>query len=150
MTHALRVATMEDRHAVEAIVQAAYSHYIPRIGRPPGPMLDDYSALILEGYVHVIQRRAVVEGLLVLIPEKDGMLLDNVAVIPAAQGIGLGRKMIEFAEQTARNAGYQLIRLYTNEAMIENIKLYSSLGYTETHRGEEKGLRRVYMTKILV
>jgi ribosomal protein S18 acetylase RimI-like enzyme len=150
MTHALRVATMEDRHAVEAIVQAAYSHYIPRIGRPPGPMLDDYSAFIRKGYVHVIQRCAVVEGLLVLIPEKDGMLLDNVAVIPAAQGIGLGRKMIEFAEHTARNAGYQSIRLYTNEAMIENIKLYSSLGYAETHRGEEKGLRRVYMTKILV
>ena len=150
MTHALRVATMEDRQAVEAIVQAAYSRYVPRIGRPPGPMLDDYSALIREGHVHVIQRGAMVEGVLVLIPEKDGMLLDNVAVIPTAQGIGLGRKMIEFAEQTARNAGCQSIRLYTNEAMKENIKLYSSLGYTETHRGDEKGLRRVYMTKILV
>jgi GNAT superfamily N-acetyltransferase len=150
MTHALRIATMEDRHAVEAIVQAAYSHYIPRIGRPPGPMLDEYSSLIREGYVHVIQRCTVVEGLLVLIPEKDGMLLDNVAVIPAAQGIGLGRILIEFAEQTARNAGYQSIRLYTNEAMIENIKLYSRFGYAETHRGEEKGLRRVYMTKVLI
>lgn len=150
MTHALRVATMEDRHSVEAIVQAAYSHYIPRIGRPPGPMLDDYSSLIRKGHVHVIQRCAVVEGLLVLIPEKDGMLLDNVAVIPAAQGIGLGQIMIEFAEQTARNAGYRSIRLYTNEAMIENIKLYSSLGYAETHRSEEKGLRRIYMTEVLV
>ena len=33
--------------------------------------------------------------------------------------------------------------------MTENIALYSRIGYVETHRAEEKGLRRVYMTKSL-
>jgi hypothetical protein len=31
--------------------------------------------------------------------------------------------------------------LYTNEAMTENIEYYSSIGYSETHRVEEKGLK---------
>lgn len=84
-----------------------------------------------------------------LIPESDAMLLDNVAITPAAQGLGLGRKMLEFAEQTASDRGYRRIRLYTNEAMTENIALYSRIGYSETHRAEEKGLRRVYMAKLL-
>jgi ribosomal protein S18 acetylase RimI-like enzyme len=57
--------------------------------------------------------------------------------------------MMAFAESTARAAGYRCIRLYTNEAMTENIGLYSRLGYVETHRAEEKGLRRVYMAKTL-
>ncbi len=33
--------------------------------------------------------------------------------------------------------------------MTENISLYSRIGYEETHRAEEKGLRRVYMVKAL-
>jgi len=77
------------------------------------------------------------------------MLLDNVAVAPFAQGLGLGRKMLEFAERAARDAGFRSIRLYTNEAMTENVSLYSRIGYCETHGAEEKGLRRVYMTKQL-
>ena len=110
-------------------------------------MLDDYSALIEGGHVHVVEHAGVVQGVLVLIPEKDSMLLDNVAVAPAAQGLGLGRLMLAFAERCAIDAGYDSIRLYTNEAMTENIELYARIGYAETHRAEEKGLRRVYMAK---
>ena len=110
-------------------------------------MLDDYGQLIRDGRVHVIQHDGIVQGILVLIPQEDAMLLDNVAVAPSAQGLGLGRKMLKFAEAAAVDAGYRLIRLYTNEAMTENIELYTRIGYSETHRVEEKGLRRVYMTK---
>jgi ribosomal protein S18 acetylase RimI-like enzyme len=77
------------------------------------------------------------------------MLLDNVAVAPDAQGSGLGRRMLEFAERVAAERGYGAIKLYTNEAMTENIALYRRIGYAETHRIEEKGLRRVYMRKPL-
>jgi hypothetical protein len=57
--------------------------------------------------------------------------------------------LLEFAEDAARVAGFGAIRLYTNAAMAENIALYLRIGYRETHRGEEKGLRRVYMRKPL-
>ena len=145
----LRQATPADLEAVEAVVQAAYSHYVARIGRQPGPMLDDYDALIAAGHVHVMEHEGAVAGVLVLIPEGDTMLLDNVAVSPKAQGLGLGRRMLAFAEATAKASGYDSIRLYTNEAMTENLRLYARIGYAETHRAEEKGLRRVYMAKPL-
>ena len=130
-------------------MRRAYSPYASRIGRPPGPMLDDYGTLIAQRRVHVIEREGAVQAVLVLIPEADAMLLDNVAVAPEAQGSGLGRAMLRFAEQSARDAGYRLVRLYTNQAMTENIALYSRIGYSETHRVEEKGLKRVYMVKSL-
>ena len=142
-----RLATAQDRPAVEAIVRAAYSRYVPRIGREPGPMLDDYGALIREGRVHVVDRGGAVKGVLVLRPGKDAMLLDNVAVAPDAQGLGIGRAMLAFAERAAADAGYPTVTLYTNEAMAENLELYARIGYSETHRAEEKGLRRVYMAK---
>ena len=144
-----RLATPDDLHAVEEIVRRAYSPYVGRIGREPSPMLDDYSGLIGQRYVHVIEREGTVRAMLVLIPEAEAMLLDNVAVHPEAQGLGLGRAMLRFAEQFARDAGYRLIRLYTNEAMAENITLYSRIGYSEAYRIEEKGLKRVYMVKPL-
>ena len=149
MTAFIRIATDDDLPAVEEVVRAAYTHYIARIGREPGPMLDDYAALIRKRLVHVAERNEVVEGVLVLMPQEDAMLLDNVAVSPAAQGLGLGRMIIEFAERSALEVGYRSIRLYTNEAMSENIARYTRLGYAETHRVEEKGLRRVYMRKLL-
>jgi GNAT superfamily N-acetyltransferase len=149
MPHAPRPATRDDLRAVEEIVQAAYGKYVPRIGRKPVPMLDDYRTLIEQGRVHVVEHDGAVKGILVLIPEEDAMLLDNVAVAPAAQGLGLGRTMLEFAERFAIGRGYRRIRLFTNEAMVENIALYSRNGYFETHRAEEKGVRRVHMAKLL-
>jgi ribosomal protein S18 acetylase RimI-like enzyme len=149
MTAILRPAARDDLAAVQEIVRAAYTRYIARIGREPGPMLDDYAALIGEGRVHVAERNGIVQGVLVLIPQEDSMLLDNVAVAPEAQGSGLGRMMLEFAERAAIEAGYPGIRLYTNEAMTENVALYARNGYAETHRVEEKGLRRVCMHKPL-
>lgn len=145
-----RPATPNDLHAIEDIVQQAYSPYVARIGRVPGPMLDDYGLLIGRGRVHVVERDGAVQDILVLIPERDTILLDNVAVARSAQGSGLGRALLESAEQSAKEAGYTSIRLYTNETMTENIGLYRRIGYRETHRAEEKGLKRVHMRKALV
>lgn len=149
MNPAIRLAAAADRSTVERIVQEAYAPYVPRIGRKPAPMLDDYAALIRGERVHVLEDDGRAIGILVLIPEDDAMLLDNIAVLPSAHGLGHGRRLLEFAERAARDAGYSQIRLYTHEMMTENIALYARIGFTETHRITEKGLRRVYMAKAL-
>lgn len=145
----IRLARAEDAAIVATIVHAAYVGYLPRIGREPGPMLDDYDVLVAQGRVYVLEDGVQIEGLVVLIPEERTMLLDNVAVRPDAQGKGYGNRLIAFAEEQARAAGYNAIRLFTHELMTENQARYKYLGFVETHRGEEKGLKRVYMTKTL-
>jgi ribosomal protein S18 acetylase RimI-like enzyme len=149
MTSDIRSASLEDLAAIEAIVESAYARYVPIIGRKPGPMLDDYRALIDKGHVYVLSDGGGISAILVLIPEEHAMLLDNVAVSPHAQGRGHGRALIAFAERMARERGLRAIRLYTNEAMTENVALYGRLGFVETHRREEQGFRRVYMAKLL-
>ena len=47
----IRDATAADVAAIAEIVDHAYRHYIARMGKPPGPMLDDYAARVLEGVV---------------------------------------------------------------------------------------------------
>ena len=144
----IRSATPTDLREIEAVVRAAYSPYVARIGKEPGPMLDDYASLVDQGRVHVLDDGGVA-GVLVLIPEREAMLLDNVAVRPEAQGKGYGRRLLAFAEDEARRHGLSRVRLYTHVLMVENLGLYSSLGYVETHRGEQNGYACAFMEKSL-
>lgn len=145
----IRRAKADDTAAVQDIVNAAYSVYIQRIGKPPGPMQDDYARRIADGEVWVLPDGARIVGVLVLEEQPDGFLLDNIAVAPDAQGKGHGRRLIAFAEAEARRRGWPEIRLYTHVMMTENIALYLGIGFRETGRISEKGFDRVYMAKPL-
>jgi ribosomal protein S18 acetylase RimI-like enzyme len=145
----IRPATAGDVPVIGQIVEQAYRHYIPRIGKPPGPMLDDYAARVAEGVVWVIEEGSSIAGIVVLIAKADHLLLDNIAIAPARQGAGLGRRLLAFAEAEALRRGYQEIRLYTHQTMIENQRLYAAIGYEETGRGSEAGYERVFMRKRL-
>ncbi|WP_223162301.1 GNAT family N-acetyltransferase [Salinicola halimionae] len=150
----IRLAQNQDLTAVEALVTAAYDHYVARIGRMPGPMRDidegRYARHIEAGYINLLQDHDEIVGLMVLIPKPDTLLLDNVAVSPAAQGRGYGRMLMQAAEARAREHGFDDITLYTQELMHENLAIYRRYGYVETHRAEEFGLKRVYLRKSLV
>jgi GNAT superfamily N-acetyltransferase len=144
----IRRARPQDRAAVEAIVDAAYAVYVERIGKPPGPMLDDYAGLIADGMVSVLaDADRTMAAIIVLVPQPDHLLLDNIAVRPDRQGQGLGRQLIAFAEDETLRLGYAELRLYTHEKMIENIALYTRLGFVETGRGHQAGYDRVFMRK---
>ena len=127
----------------------AYSHYVERMGKPPGPMLDDYAKRIEDGEAWVMEANGAILGLVVLENGEDGLLLDNIAVAPSAQGQGVGRALIAFTEREARRRGYQRVRLYTHVSMIENIALYGRLGFHETGRVHQQGFDRVTMAKTL-
>lgn len=144
----IRLAVAADRAAIEAVVAAAYSVYIERIGKTPGPMHDDYAARIAAGAVSVAEDAdGTIAAVLVLLPKPDHLLLDNVAVRPDRQHRGLGRGLIDFAEAEARRQGFAELRLYTHQRMSENIALYRRLGFVETGRRQEAGYERVFMRK---
>ena len=145
----IRLARSEDVEAVRRIVRGAYGHYVARLGKPPGPMLDDYGQRVADQQAWVLEDEGEPAGVLVLEDGDGGLLLDNLAVSPATQGRGHGRALIAFAEQEARRRGYAEVRLYTNALMTENLALYGRLGFYETGHVTEKGYERVYMAKAL-
>jgi GNAT superfamily N-acetyltransferase len=145
----IRAATAADVPAVAEVVDQAYRHYIARMGKPPGPMLDDYAARVLEGVVWLLEEGAAITGIIVLLPMTNYLLLDNIAVSPARQGLGLGRQMLAFVEAEALRRRYREIRPYTHQTMVENLRLYASIGYEETGRGTDAGYDRIFMRKQL-
>jgi len=147
--YTFRSARETDAAAVAACVHSAYGHYVARIGRKPGPMLDDYAEVIRRAQVTIAESGGRLAGVLVLDRTDEGFLLENVAVDAAHKGKGLGRALLERAEGEAKRAGFDSIYLYTHEKMTENQALYSKIGYVEYDRRLEAGLARVYMRKRL-
>lgn len=145
----IRRACPEDAPAILDCITAAYGHYVARIGKAPAPMVADYVKVVQRDDVFVLTIGATIVGVLVLVKQQHSILLDNVAVYPDHQGQGFGRRLIILAEETARNAGFDTVMLYTNEQMTENIDLYKKLGFEEIERKDEKGYRRVYMRKMI-
>jgi GNAT superfamily N-acetyltransferase len=144
-----RPARQQDARGVTDCVNAAYQHYVVRIGRPPGPMTEDYAKVIRERRVTVAESSGKIAGVLVLAVTEEGFLLENIAVEPSQHGKGLGRTLLEFAEAEARREGFGSIYLYTHEKMTENQALYAKIGYVEFDRRAESGFARVYMRKLL-
>jgi ribosomal protein S18 acetylase RimI-like enzyme len=148
--YALRRADPADAAMIATLVDAAYRHYIERIGFPPRPMLEDYPQVIRTKRVAVAAGQGQeILGVIVLDVDDEGFVVDNVAVHPAHRGRGLGRALLEFAEVQARQSGFDSIYLYTHEMMIENIELYSRIGYVEYERRSQGEFALVYMRKAL-
>jgi len=146
----IRPAGEADVPVLREIAVAAYERYVPLIGGAPAPMTADYAAAVRAGQAWVAAGAdGTALGLIVLIRQPGFLLLENVAVAPAAQGRGIGARLLAFAEEQARALGLAEIRLYTNEAMTANLAYYPRHGYTETHRAQEDGFRRVFFAKQL-
>jgi ribosomal protein S18 acetylase RimI-like enzyme len=148
-TSILRPATLADVPRLTELVQAAYGHYVERVGGPPRPLTDDYADVVRNHRVTVAERDGEIVGLVVLRIDVEGFLVDNVAVDPAHQGTGVGRTLLEFAETAAREAGFDAIHLYTHERMTENLALYSRFGYVEYDRRRVGHAGLVYLRKAL-
>jgi ribosomal protein S18 acetylase RimI-like enzyme len=145
----IRGARAEDAGRIGEIARAAYGKYVPRIGRAPAPMAADFAAQIAAGRVVVIEADGTVAGYMVAWPQADAYFIDNIAVDPARQGRGFGRRLIDHGEREARRHALGFIRLYTNAAMTENLALYARLDFVETHRAVEQGFCRVFMQRVL-
>lgn len=148
-TPTVRPAGIGDAAAITELARSAYAPYVARLGRVPTPMTDDYGRAIGHDEVWVAEREERLVGLLVLRLREDHLLLENVAVAPNAQRLGIGKRLLDLAEERARTAGLREVRLYTNVAMTENLAYYPGHGYRETHRAIQGGFQRVFFTKSL-
>lgn len=113
-------------------------------------MTEDYEQVIQRHETHVaINGSGRLLGLLVPVGQPDYLLLDNIAVDPAAQGCGVGGRLLLLAEQRAQALGYDCIELYTHVCMTDNQTRYQILGYEESSRVTEKGYDRIYYRKVI-
>jgi ribosomal protein S18 acetylase RimI-like enzyme len=147
-TPLIRQAVVDDEAAVRDCAEQAYARYTGLIGRKPAPMMADFGVQILAGKVNAaFDRQGVFLGFIVFYPDERGMHIESVAVLPSAAGQGIGRALVRFCERKARCQNVEVVHLYTNEKMAENLQIYPRLGYIEIERRVEGGFHRVFFEK---
>jgi ribosomal protein S18 acetylase RimI-like enzyme len=142
-----RRASAGDAAAIRDLTRAAYSKWIPVIGREPMPMTADYDAAVWEHLIDLLSENGALVGLIEMNAEPDHLLIVNVAVAPAMQGRGLGHILMAHAEDVAGKLGFSELRLFTHHRYEQNIALYTRLGYLEDHREPIADGFKVHMSK---
>lgn len=137
---ALRRATIDDLAAVMALQRAAYDKNRAILGVEPLPLLADYAQVFSHYEVNLAERDGALDGVLILEPRADDLLIWSVATAPHAQGRGTGNMMLSFAETRARELRVPCIRLYTGDKLAFNIAWYRRRGY-QHERTEDMGDR---------
>lgn len=109
---AVRKAKPADAGAIAALIASAYAPHPGPFGDAPAGR-DGAAARIRDHAVWVAQGRGELVGALVLHPQADHMSILELAVLPEAQGQGIGKLLLEFAEQETRRAGLEELRFLT-------------------------------------
>ena len=136
-----------DAPAVRLLVREAYAKWVPLMGREPMPMLADYDLAVREHEVELAYVGGTLVAVIEMILHSDHLFIENVAVAPDHQGLGLGRHLLAHAEARARALGLLELRLLTAQAMAGNADFYQSLGYRIDRTEPFKGGFTVYMSK---
>ncbi|MBY5334222.1 GNAT family N-acetyltransferase [Rhizobium leguminosarum] len=91
-------------------------------------------------------------GCLFLRPEADCLYVGKLAVLPEAQGKGLGRRLLAIAEEEAAALGLPALRLETRIELTDNHAVFAAWGFSRTAEKAHPGFARttfVEMRKVL-
>jgi len=133
----IRRATLDDVTGLRAAVIAAYAPFAAQgIGLPP--VAEGLDADIRDHLVWVADDRGIILGGIVLAVSDGHAHLVNVAVHPDFAGKGLGRELIDTAQNEAIDLGCTEMSLTTHPDMTATIGFYAKLGWVETGRDADK------------
>jgi predicted N-acetyltransferase YhbS len=81
-------------------------------------------------------------GCMFLKPEDKTLYVGKLAVAPGAQGKGLGRKLLDVAEEVARTLKLPALRLETRIELVGNHTTFSRWGFFKSAEKSHSGFNR--------
>ena len=77
-------------------------------------------------------------GTVSVLPDGEWLYIRSMAVLPAAQGLGIGRKLLEAVENYAAENGFEKLFLYTTPYLPAAIRLYEQNGFVRAKLEQER------------
>lgn len=142
-TLVLRTASPADAGAIAATIAAAFEQYrgklVPESGAF-GETADSIAAELANGSgVIVAERNGEMLGCVVIQELEGDLYFGRLAVLPAARGLGLARRLVDAVEAEAKRRGLPGVRLGVRVVLTDNQRLFQSLGYREISREAHPG-----------
>jgi len=139
-----------------ALILAAFACMDGRIDPPSSARALTVEALrqkVSDEIAFAAVRGGELLGCVFLKPEPECLYVGKLAVAPASQRRGIGRHLIDIAEQTARNLSLPALRLQTRIELAENHAIFGAWGFVEAGRSAHPGFTRptsIEMKKVIV
>jgi GNAT superfamily N-acetyltransferase len=131
----LRLAVQADLESLPSIERSAAGRFlaseIPSAAALPVSPASAWSAAQRAGTLWVIEEGGEVVGFLAASSTRQALHIEEVDVLLAHQGKGLGRQLIAAALAHARSHGHREVTLTTFRDIPWNAPFYRSLGFVE-------------------
>ena len=129
----LRRANNGDSKDIQNLIFSVLEEY----GLPPQPTTTDRDVFDIEGsyrngFFGIIEDGSKIIATFALMPiSKEGAEIRKMYAYPKSRGNGLGRWMVTYLLQMARDNGYKEVELETASSLVEAMHLYKKMGFQE-------------------
>lgn len=135
----IRLALIKDIDAIAFVLRQAFIAY--ELDYPPAafaattPTADQIRERWEEGPVWVTVQNELVVGTMAAVAKDSGLYVRSMAVLPASRGQGIGRMLLQTAEDFAIHHRHSRIFLSTTPYLKEAIRLYEHFGFQIINEG---------------
>ena len=134
----IKVASPADAEIIAEILTTAFSEfdgdYTPEALEYVTPRAEEICGRFEEGPIWIARVDGEAVGTVSVVPEPDWLYIRSMAVLPAAQGHGVGGALLNVIEKYAVETGVETLFLYTTHFSADAIRLYEKHGFI---RGRE-------------
>ena len=135
----IRLATDADCPAIAEVLQQSFveyrSLYTPGGFAATTPDAEHICARMPEGPVWVAVRGDAVLGTVSAVLKSESVYIRSMAVLPSAQGAGIGSALLQQVEMWAAAQGSNRLFLNTTPFLSSAIRLYERAGFRRTEDG---------------
>ena len=128
------------------LIRASFAYMEGRIDPPSSAIRLTVESLAEKARVEIayaVENEGRLAGCIFLRPETDCLYVGKLAVLPSAQGKGIGRRLLDIAEKTACDLGLPALRLETRIELVGNHSTFAAWGFAKTAEKSHPGFARV-------
>ena len=128
------------------LIRASFAYMEGRIDPPSSAIRLTVESLAEKARVEIayaVENEGRLAGCIFLRPEADCLYVGKLAVLPSAQGKGIGRRLLAIAEKTAYYLGLPTLRLETRIELVGNHSTFAAWGFAKTAEKSHPGFTRV-------
>ncbi|TIT24583.1 MAG: GNAT family N-acetyltransferase [Mesorhizobium sp.] len=114
--------------------------------------VENLRAKAMEETAFLALKQSEIVGCVLFLKRADDLYIGKLAVEPALQGQGIGKRLMQAVEDLARSHNRTAIELQTRIELIGNHAAFARLGFRETVQTAHKGYDRptsITMRKVL-
>jgi GNAT superfamily N-acetyltransferase len=135
-----------DWERVRLLILDAFAYMGPRIDPPSSALRltpESVETHAASGALLLAHRAGDLVGCVFAHPKNDALYISKLAVSPALQHAGIGRKLVEAARDEARVRGIGVLELETRIELTENHAAFARMGFVKTAENSHAGFDRI-------